>query len=143
MEMTFKVESVDWRKAKQQLISLREKVYVYEWQIPRHQEFDHLDSQAFHVLLRNEVGDNVATGRLTPTGELGRIAVIASFRNQEVYQLLCTELVNIAQQNEIEAISVECELQGVENYQQQGFHPVGSVYMDAGIPRQKMCCATK
>jgi len=139
--MTFSVENVNWRKAKKQLITLREKVYVYEWRIPREQEFDHLDVEAHHVLLKDDAGNNIATGRITANGELGRIAVIPSFRKSEVYQTLFTALLEIAKQQKIQNISVQCELQGVNNYQQQGFHPVGSVYMDAGIPRQKMCCA--
>lgn len=139
--MTFSVESVDWRKAKKQLITLREKVYVYEWRIPRDQEFDQLDNDAHHVLLKDDGGNNIATGRITAKGELGRIAVIPSYRTSEVYQALFTALLEVAKQHEIQNISVQCELQGVNNYQQQGFRPVGSVYMDAGIPRQRMCCS--
>ncbi|MCC2615327.1 GNAT family N-acetyltransferase [Aestuariibacter halophilus] len=139
--MTFTVENVDWGKAKHKLSKLREKVFVYEWRIPRECEFDNRDSRAAHVLLLDESGHEVATGRITPDGEIGRIAVESNYRKPAVYQVLIDALLDIARAREIQQVSVQCELEGVEYYQQQGFRPVGAVYMDAGIPRQRMACA--
>jgi predicted GNAT family N-acyltransferase len=138
--MTFTAQSVDWRKAKHKLRKLREKVFVYEWRIPAECEFDQQDSIAFHVLVLDENNQEVATGRITPLGEIGRIAVEPEFRGPEVYQTLFKALLKIAQQHGLENILVQCELEGVEYYQHQGFSPVGSVYMDAGIARQRMTC---
>lgn len=141
--MAFKVLSVDWGKEKHRLSKLREKVFVYEWRIPKECEFDALDVKSFHVLVVDENNNEVATGRITPKGEIGRIAVVPRYRGQEVYQTLFQALLNIANLKGLERVSVQCELEGVEYYQQQGFRPVGSVYMDAGIPRQKMSCTIK
>ena len=138
--MTFKVQNVDWGKAKHRLSKLREKVFVYEWRIPREYEFDQYDTSASHVLVLDESNQEVATGRITPQGELGRIAVVPKYRGPEVYQTLFTALLHIAEQQGLDTVTVQCELEGVEYYQQQGFRPVGAVYMDAGIPRQKMAC---
>lgn len=136
--MAFTVENVDWGKAKHRLSKLREKVFVYEWRIPKEYEFDQQDNAAFHVLVLDESNLEVATGRITPNGEIGRIAVVPKHRGPEVYQTLFHALLDIAKQRELEMVSVQCELEGVEYYQQQGFRPVGAVYMDAGIPRQRM-----
>lgn len=138
--MTFRVENVDWGKAKHKLSKLREQVFVYEWRIPKEYEFDQYDDASFHVLVLDDENQEVATGRLTPLGELGRIAVVPRFRGPEVYQTLFQALIALARKHSIEQISVQCELEGVAYYQQQGFRPVGSVYMDAGIPRQRMSC---
>lgn len=136
--MTFTAENVDWGKAKHKLSEIREKVFVYEWRIPKEYEFDQHDNTSFHVLVRDESNLEIATGRITPNGEIGRIAVVPSYRGPEVYQTLFQALIDIAKQHSLETVSVQCELEGVKYYQQHGFRPVGSVYMDAGIPRQRM-----
>lgn len=136
--MALIVKNVDWEQTKHRLCRLREKVFVYEWRIPRECEFDQHDNEAIHVLISDDDGQDIATGRLTPAGEIGRIAVEASFRKPEVYQALFSALLSAAEQIGLTQVFVQCELEGVEYFQQQGFHPVDSVYMDAGIPRQKM-----
>lgn len=136
--MTFTAENVDWGKAKHKLSEIREKVFVCEWRIPKECEFDQHDNTSSHVLVRDESNLEIATGRITPNGEIGRIAVVPQYRGPEVYQTLFQALLAIAKQHRLEQVSVLCELEGVEYYQQQGFSPVGTVFMDAGIPRQRM-----
>ena len=138
--MTFTVINVDWGKEKHKLRKLREKVFVYEWRIPMENEFDQQDSIAFHVLVLDKNNQEVATGRITPQGEIGRIAVEPDYRGPEVYQTLINALLKIAQQHGLENVLVQCELEGVDYYQQQGFCPVGAVYMDSGVARQRMAC---
>ena len=138
--MTFKVKSVDWGKEKHRLSKLREKVFVCEWRIPKEYEFDQEDQASYHVLVMDDENNEIATGRITPDGEIGRIAVVPRFRGPDVYQTLFHALLDIAKQHGLDDVSVQCELEGVEYYQQQGFRPVGTVYMDAGIPRQRMTC---
>ena len=57
-----------------------------------------------------------------------------------MYQALFNALLKIAKQHGLEDVSVQCELEGVNYYQQQGFRPVGTVFMDAGVARQSMLC---
>lgn len=139
--MTFTVKNVDWGNEQHKLRKIREKVFVCQWRIPVEYEFDQLDRLAFHVLVVDENDSAVATGRMTPNGEIGRIAVEPQYRGPEVYQTLFNALLKIAEQHGLQEITVHCELEGVEYYQQQGFRPVGSVFMDAGIPRQSMACS--
>ena len=139
--MTFTVKNVDWGNEQHKLRKIREKVFVCQWRIPWEYEFDHHDSGAFHVLVVDENDQEVATGRITPKGEIGRIAVEPQFRRPEVYQALFSALIKIAEQQGLQDVLVHCELEGVNYYQQQGFRPVGTVFMDAGIPRQSMRCS--
>ena len=141
--MTFFAKNVDWENEQHKLRKLREKVFVCQWRIPEEYEFDHQDNIAFHVLVVNEHNQAVATGRITPNGEIGRIAVEPEFRGPDVYQTLFAALLNIARQHGIQDVLVQCELEGVNYYQQQGFQPVGSVFMDAGVARQPMSCKRK
>lgn len=138
--MTFRVESVDWKQDKHRLSKLRERVFVYEWRIPKEYEFDQHDYDSEHVLVLDEDDLEVATGRLTPQGEIGRIAVIPEFRGPEIYETLFHALLHIAKMKNLKDVSMQCALDGVQYYEKQGFKAIGAVYMDAGTPRQRMAC---
>ncbi|GAC14653.1 GNAT family N-acetyltransferase [Aliiglaciecola lipolytica] len=140
--MTLTVKNVDWNEAKNVLSKLREKVFVYEWRIPRECEFDHQDMHAIHILVLDDNKQEIATGRLTSKGEIGRIAVVPKYRGPDVYHTLFKALIDNAERLGLQQVYVQCDLEGVDYYQKQGFNPVGSVYMDAGIARQKIACST-
>ena len=135
-----KVQTVNWRACKRRLKRLRERVFVCEWRIPRHSEFDELDTVSDHVLISDESGQDIATGRITPDGEIGRIAVVSHHRGKEIYDKLYSTLLQIAKQKHMDDVFVQIELAGVGHFQEKGFQAVGGVFMDSGIPRQKMSC---
>jgi predicted GNAT family N-acyltransferase len=139
--MAFYSKNVNWGNEQHKLKKIREKVFVCQWRIPQECEFDLDDSIAFHILVVDEHNQNIATGRITPKGEIGRIAVEPKFRGPEVYQVLFNALLNIAKQQGMEDVLVQCELEGVNYYKKQGFRPVGTVFMEAGIPRQQLVCS--
>ncbi len=139
--MTFRVENVDWLRGKDRLAKLREHVFVLEWRLPREAEFDEHDATAFHILIVDEEDTPIATGRLTRGGEIGRIAVKRKFRTLPVYRQLFTALVTLAKQHDVPLVHVSCDLDSVNYHQKLGFTPDGPVFMEAGIPRQKMACS--
>ncbi len=144
--MAYQVKLVNWQKDQAQVKQLRQKVYVFEWRIPEHLEFDQQDSLASHVLVHDDSDDTitpVATGRLTRDGEIGRIAVQRKFRCPDVYNALIDALVKEAKRQKLKKIKIQCQLDAIEEYQKAGFKPIGKVYMDAGIPRQKLECSLR
>ncbi|RDV26177.1 GNAT family N-acetyltransferase [Alteromonas aestuariivivens] len=138
--MAFQVENVDWMRGKNRLTQLRERVFVLEWRLPREAEFDEHDVSAFHVLISNEHNEPIATGRLTQDGEIGRIAVRRAYRSSHLYQMLFSALVGIAKFKGIAVVQVNCDLDSVDYHSKLGFTPAGPVFMEAGIPRQRMAC---
>ncbi|MFC6439983.1 GNAT family N-acetyltransferase [Bowmanella sp. JS7-9] len=138
--MPLRVKHVNWQHHCHEVKTLREKVFVIEWRIPQNIEFDRSDDSAYHVVVESDDKQAVATGRLTPEGELGRIAVRREWRKREVYDTLVSALLDIARSQKIESICVQCDIDAVPRYQELGFTPVGPAYMDAGIPRRKMAC---
>ncbi|NDV91651.1 GNAT family N-acetyltransferase [Alteromonas sp. 345S023] len=138
--MTFTIESVDWEQHQSRLKALREHVFVLEWQMPREAEFDERDHHAFHVLVIGENNTPIATGRLTRCGELGRIAVKRKHRHLSVYRALFAALIDLAKQHKVPTVKVNLTLDSVSYHQQLGFKIDGQVFMDGGVPRQKMCC---
>jgi predicted GNAT family N-acyltransferase len=138
--MSYHVDKVSWLQRKAQLKQIRERVFVYELHIPKEVEFDSLDSLSEHVIILNEDNEAVGTGRLTPDGLISRIAVVRAHRNRDAYCSLLNYLVSIASEKGLENIYVNCILDEVPNFVESGFCKQGCVFMEAGIPRQKLRC---
>ncbi|AIF98801.1 MAG TPA: N-acetyltransferase [Alteromonas australica] len=138
--MSFTIENVDWERNQSRLKALREHVFVLEWQLSPDSEFDERDKNAFHVLVVAENNTPIATGRLTQCGEIGRIAVKRNHRHLSVYRALFAALIDIAKKQRLATLRVNLSLDSVSYHSQLGFKPDGKVFMDGGIPRQRMCC---
>ncbi|WP_404340258.1 GNAT family N-acetyltransferase [Pseudoalteromonas mariniglutinosa] len=138
--MGYHIDKVEWSIDRERLQQIRERVFVYELHIPKHIEFDNLDIIAHHVLVTDDSKCPVATGRLCNDGLIGRIAVLPQHRNRSVYKSLLTYIVKLAQQQGCESISINCILNEVERFKRNGFSAQGQVFMEAGIPRQRMHC---
>ncbi len=140
--MAFQIENVNWERDQDRVKKLRESVFVIEWRLPREAEFDEHDSQAFHILISDDDKTPVATGRLTRSGEIGRIAVCPRHRTKTVYEQLFNALIAIARAENVSEIQVICDLESVLYHRRLGFSPRGPVFMEAGIARQRMACSS-
>lgn len=140
--MPYRVNVVKWQHAKRQLMSVREKVFVYERRIPYDVEFDSDDSKAHHILvIDEETKEAIATGRLTDDGEISRIGVVISRRKTPIGKEIINALLNIARKNNIHEVYINSALDAVEYFARHNFLPTGSVFMEGGIPRQRMSCS--
>lgn len=132
---------VDWSVAEQLLRDVREKVFVCEWRIPQKVEFDRKDRQAYHILVCDDISQEpIATGRILPSGEISRIAVLMGHREQQVTELILKELKQIASELELKEVFISCPLHHVEHFTQLQFIPNGAVFMEAGIAMQQISC---
>lgn len=138
--MAFQIEQVDWQSASQRLIELREQVFVLEWQLPREAEFDEDDKSALHIIISDGDKKAIATARLKPTGEIGRVAIRIGYRNLSVYKQLFGALVTLAYSLNITTLTMNCDLTSVIHHESLGFTCSGPAFMEAGIARQPMSC---
>ncbi len=138
--MGFKVDKVNWRANALDIKTVREKVFVYEYRVPAHSEFDNNDDNCDHVLIRDEDGRPIATGRLCSDGKISRVAVVKKHRKTEVSQKVIKKLIAIAKTKGMTCVSIDSELADVSRYRASGFTEVGSVYMEAGIAKQTLTC---
>ena len=67
---------VTWSEACDEIIEVRQKVFVIEQHFREQPLFDHKDEDSFHVIARNDVGAVVGSGRITARGRLGKIGVV-------------------------------------------------------------------
>lgn len=139
--MSVSVSRVKWEQAAPLLKTVREKVFICEWRIPKKIEFDCLDSAAYHMLVCDDVTQEpIATGRLLATGEISRIAVLMEYRRQHVDKTILKGLLDIAKELQIDEVFINSPLSKVEYFLKNNFIIKGAVFMEAGRAKQRMAC---
>lgn len=135
----FFVQCVDWQSSQHELRNLREKVFIYECRQSHASEFDALESHSHHVLITDQSHRPIATGRLSPTGDIGHIAVLIAHRHLGLGRQILARLLKIARNQGFKRVRLSCPLQSCDFFQLHGFSNDGPVYMRDGIPHRKMC----
>lgn len=139
--MSFSVGRVCWEQAAPLLKNVREKVFVCEWRIPKKIEFDAKDRHAYHLLVCDDITkEPIATGRILATGEISRIAVLMAYRKKRVDHIVMKGLLTIAKELRLDEVFIYSPLESVEYYRRFNFCSAGAVFMEAGMPRQRMGC---
>lgn len=134
----FRIEVVDYAQAQDELRAVREPVFVQEQQVPLEEEWDALDPLCRHVIARDESGQPIGTGRLTPERKIGRMAVLRDWRGKGVGDALLSALMAQAWEMGWPAISLNAQVSAEPFYARHGFVPYGPVFEEAGIQHQAM-----
>ena len=115
------VELGSWQHDRAAIESVRRAVFIVEQRIPEHEEWDDLDPVVPHVLAWSPAAeakrDLVGTGRLEPTGKIGRVAVLPQYRGRGAGLAIMHRLVELARE--------------------RGFAE-GPEFDEVGIPHQRM-----
>lgn len=135
---SFKFIQVDWITAADEIMQIREKVFIVEQRFDKETLLDHQDSDSFHLLVRDSQGRAVGCGRLNQKGRIGRIAVMIDQRGLGIGTMLLRKLIQIAEKSKIHTLTLNTETQLTHFYDQQKFHVDGPVYMKQGVPFQRM-----
>lgn len=105
--------------------------------MPLDLEWDDKDPQCTQLLAF--AGDEpIGTGRMTPSGHIGRMAVRKPWRSRGVGGSLLTALVNIAREAGLPTVFLNAQIRAVPFYARHGFQAQGEVFLDAGIPHRHM-----
>jgi predicted GNAT family N-acyltransferase len=140
--MSYSISRVKWQQAAPILKNIREKVFICERRIPKKVEFDHADISAYHMLICDDQNQEpIGTGRISPQGEISRIAVILGYRNKHVDKHIMRGLFTIADELSLKEVFISTPLDKVSYFTQHEFYSIGSVYMEAGMPKQRMACS--
>ena len=129
-------------------LALREIVFIEEQRVPEVMERDAEDAKAFHVLAY-EGKHAIGTGRLValakpPQGErgkwgqIGRMAVLATYRRRGVGRLLLTALEEEAKRRKLEGVMLHAQLYARDFYRAVGYHDSSPIFEEAGIPHVEM-----
>ncbi len=134
----FRIDPADYQADFQDLRSVRETVFVLEQNVPLEEEWDELDPRCHHVIARDEAGQPIGTGRLTPEHKIGRMAVLKAWRSRGVGDALLVALMNQARILGWTEVTLNAQVSAEAFYARHGFQPYGARFMEAGIEHQAM-----
>lgn len=127
----------DWNALGQAAASVRSEVFVREQAIPAELEWDDQDALSIHCVAF-AAGEPVATGRLLPDGQIGRMAVLADWRRAGLGGAILERLVDLARERGDPVAGLNAQLYVEAFYRQHGFVSEGEAFDDAGIPHIAM-----
>lgn len=126
-----------WGVDRPLLQQVRRAVFIVEQQVSEEDEWDADDLVSVHVLaVRNR--EPVGTGRLTPGGKIGRLAVISEYRGRGLGVRIARLLLQEALHRGLFDVFLHAQVQALPFYEKLGFTAVGEVFEEAGIPHRKM-----
>ena len=131
-----------WDELKDGAAALRTEVFVEEQEIPQELEWDEHDAKALHALVRNKLGQPVATGRLLQPqprlAQIGRMAVSKALRGGNLGRIVIEALVDAARQRGDHQVILHAQCSAEGFYRRLGFKAHGEVFQDAGIDHIEM-----
>ena len=119
------------------VLALRHEVFVVGQGVPEELEHDELDALSDHAVayLNDRL---VGTGRLLPSGTIGRMAVTDSVRGTGVGAAVLAQLEQQARDRGYPAVDLHAQVHAVGFYDKAGYTPYGEVYVEAGIEHLSM-----
>ena len=131
------VSIVDWTDKQDVLRAIRQAVFIDEQHVPKNLEWDGLDRECTQFLASIDA-QPVATARLTPAGQIGRMAVLKPHRGQGVGSRLLTTVIDHAKEQGHRQIFLHAQVTVIDFYRRHGFAVKGDTFMEAGIEHQTM-----
>ncbi|MGH8127541.1 MAG: GNAT family N-acetyltransferase [Gammaproteobacteria bacterium] len=133
----FSVRLADWDNDATALRAVRTQVFVEEQKVPLDMEWDGLDELCIHALALAD-GEAIGTGRLTPDGHIGRMAVLAGWRGAGVGAELLLKLMEAAKLRGDTHCELNAQVSAIGFYERFGFHAEGETFLEAGIVHRRM-----
>lgn len=136
-EDSIDIHIADWNSEKNILAKIRRRVFIEEQNVPEDMEWDEHDSSSTHFLatLDNKV---IATARLKTDGQIGRMAVLAEYRNKGIGSKLLQFVLLTAKQQKLKNIYLHAQISAISFYEKHGFTACGHVFYEANIPHREM-----
>jgi predicted GNAT family N-acyltransferase len=136
--LSFRVTRAVTAQDMAQVRAIRQQVFIDEQHIPAELEWDGHDDACMHVLAFAPAGTAVGTGRLSPDGRIGRMAVLASWRGRGAGRALLTALLEAAREAGRERVYLHAQESARHFYDRAGFRALGDPYLEAGIRHVSM-----
>lgn len=140
---SIEIETGDWSCLGGDASRIRDAVFVREQRIPAELDLDDDDPHARHAvayLVDGTAGARraVATGRLLPTGAIGRVSVLADARGRGVGSRLLDALLAEARGRGDALVRLYAQQRAVAFYLRIGFRIVGEPFVAAGVQHIEM-----
>jgi predicted GNAT family N-acyltransferase len=136
--LDFSVRIADWSSDEATLRRLRTTVFVEEQAVPEAEEWDGLDPECEHAVAEARDVGVIGTGRLHPSGKIGRMAVLAPWRGHGVGAALLRRLLKSAALQGLDSVYLHAQVAVLGFYARFGFVPEGEEFEEAGIAHRLM-----
>jgi predicted GNAT family N-acyltransferase len=133
----FEVKEVAYTESQGFIHQVRKQVFIVEQKVPAELEFDDADPLSVHLVAFIN-GQPVATGRISPEGKIGRMAVLKNFRKKGIGQDILKRLVDIGCRLGLKELYLSSQCHAIPFYEKAGFMAQGPVYEEAGIDHRMM-----
>jgi len=131
------IRLADWGKDQAELATMRRRVFIEEQHVPEELEWDEFDDTATHFIASID-NRAIASARLKPDGQIGRMAVLAEYRHQGVGSELLYFVLQSAASLGFKQVYLHAQLAALPFYEKQGFKSQGDIFYEADIPHKKM-----
>ncbi|HEX2666949.1 MAG TPA: GNAT family N-acetyltransferase [Gammaproteobacteria bacterium] len=138
MNADFRIRVADWEREREAMRAVRTEVFIQEQHILPQDEWDELDPLCVHLLALDAEGAPVGTGRLTPDGQIGRMAVLKARRGRGIGTALLRTLLDSAQQRGLKACRLNAQDHAIGFYARHGFTVYDEGFLEGGIPHRRM-----
>ena len=126
-----------WADDGDTLMQLRNRVFVEEQKVSAALEVDGKDSECQHVKAIVD-GLIIGTGRLLPNGFIGRMCVLAEYRNRNIGTMMLENLVQQALDRGHQKVLLNAQSYIIPFYQKYGFRIDSDEFIEADIPHRRM-----
>jgi predicted GNAT family N-acyltransferase len=134
----FVVRPADWSTYRDKLRAIRRAVFIEEQGVPEALEWDELDAYCRHVLALAADDREIGTGRLTPDGRIGRMAVLREWRRRGVGSAILQNLLLHARKAGYKTVQLHAQTHALSFYARHGFTATGPEFLEADIPHRVM-----
>lgn len=132
------ISRVSWQDHGRLLSSVRREVFVVEQGVSEEEEIDEHDAVAWHFLARDSAGTPIGTSRLLPSGRIGRVAVLSSWRGKGVGRALVLEVLRASRELGLPRAHLHAQVWTIPFYERLGFAVCGEEFDEAGIAHRAM-----
>ena len=114
------------------------QVFINEQGVDTQDEWDQEDAQAVHFVSLGTTA--VATGccRLTEEGQLGRLAVLPSYRHQGYGIMLLNKAIQVAREMGLRKVFLNAQTDVQMFYERQNFKTDGKIFLETGKMHVRM-----
>ena len=132
----------EWAALGADAARVRTEVFIQEQAIPMEMEWDEADATALHAVVRNRLGQPLATGRLMldapGVGRIGRMAVIRVMRGTQLGADVLKALLAAAWARGDREVVLSAQRSAAGFYARLGFEERGPDFEEAGIAHVEM-----
>ena len=141
--MNVRVHEVSWESHQTELRAVRNAVFIEEQNVPRELEWDGMDETSIHFIAETSDGDVIGTARLMPSGQIGRMAILISYRGHGIGRRMLEMAIQSAYRSGMKEVFLHAQSYALEFYLKAGFIPDGLEFEEAGSPHRSMTRSTE